>query len=102
MRRRRSGKTILENARTVVYSLRDHLENSNVSDSGAAVIPVVFELLSASLALGPFERGEFSRGSSGDKRHDCPSIEREDRGVHVDVVRVQDLGQTEWRNEWTR
>lgn len=87
---------------TIMYPLRNHLQDGHIRNCGAPIIPIVFEHLSAILAFGSFEGGKVSSGSSRNDGDDGASVKGEDGCVDVDGVGIKDLGEVEGRDEWSR
>lgn len=78
---------------TVVHALADSLQDFDVYCCGAAVIPVILELFVADNSVLPFLGCKSERCSPGDSWNDGAGIERQYRGVCVDIVRVEDFGE---------
>lgn len=75
-----------------MHSLADGLQDLDVDGGCAAVISVILELLFSLDALRPFHCGEDKGCLTCDAWDDVEDVEGHDRGVHIDVVRVEYFG----------
>lgn len=71
-------------------TLRDRLQDLEVDERRAAVVPVVLVLVVTGDTIRALNGGERERRGACDARHDRLRVEGEDGRVHVHIVRVED------------
>jgi len=76
-----------------VHALADGVQHLNVDGGCTSIVAIVFELLIADDALGAFECGKSKCRAMRNSWDDGADVEGEDRGVGVDIVGEEDLGE---------
>lgn len=75
---------------TIVYPFADRLQYFHVDCGSTAIVAIVLVFILADDPCAPLEHGELLGGASGNSRNNGTSVERHDRGIHVDFVGMKD------------